>query len=206
MRFQEVRDGEVVTDVSDPILVPRRGLPVQVVVSGGQTGADRAGLDAAIAVGIPHAGFCPKGRLSEDGSIPEQYRLEEASSSSYTQRTALNVKHAAATMLCHFDGERLTGGSLLTQKLCKKHNRPLLMVGLHPTLSPSNKRVADVIAWLKKRQVTSLNIAGPRESKAPGIYDAVFEFLCRVLGREVADDAPSQPADEPLVWVPEGVR
>lgn len=192
-----------------PILVPRRGLPVRVVVSGGQTGADRAALDAARLIGLPIAGFCPLGRVAEDGPIPAEYPLEETSTANPGQRTSMNVRLSTATILLHFEPLLLTGGSRLTQRSCEKHEKPLMLVRLHPQRSAGDEVIAGVLSWLRKHQVQSLNVVGPRESKAEGIYDAALEFLCSVLGREVSDeDRQDQPpvVEQPLIWAPTGVR
>ena len=170
-------------------LVPRNGIPTELVISGGQTGADRAGLDAALAVGLPIDGHCPAGRLSEDGTIPDIYPRRETGTCSYGERTALNVKHSVATLVLSFEpvDELSQSGSGKTVRLCKKHERPCLNVTLHPVHSPSEKSVAGVVAWLRKRNVVVLNVAGPRESKAPGLQAAATAFLIRVLGQEQAD-------------------
>ena len=98
------------------------------IVSGGQTGADRGGLDAAIELGIPHGGWCPKGRLAEDGCIPYKYLLEEMASADYLKRTEQNVIDSDATIIFTF--EKPTGGSKRTLGFTKKHNRPCLCADL----------------------------------------------------------------------------
>lgn len=177
-----------------PILIPRRGIPVELVISGGQTGADRAGLDAALAVGLPIDGYCPAGRPAEDGVIDERYPLRETGSSGFGERTALNVKHSVATLLVslHPIDVNVGGGSAKTLRLCHKHGRPCLPVQLHRTLPASGRMVAQVVAWLRKRNVIVLNVAGPRESKERGLYAAALAFLTNVLGQEpvVHEEAP----------------
>jgi hypothetical protein len=178
------------------ILIPRRGIPVEMVIAGGQTGADRAGLDAALAVGLPIDGYCPKGRLAEDGLIPERFTLTETGTSDYGERTALNVKHSSASLVLSFRSHDdlmadRRGGTAMTIRLCAKHERPCLPVQLHPTLRASDRMVAQVVAWLRKRQVRVLNVAGPRESKEPGLYAAALAFLTRVLGQEAAAEQPT---------------
>lgn len=188
LRFLERRPP---VNVTPPVrqagtLVPREGSPVLLVISGGQTGADRAGLDAALAVGLPIEGYIPKGRIAEDGIVPLRYGMTETNSTVYGHRTALNVKHSMATLVLGFKavGDKDRSGTAKTVKLCQKHNRPCLQVQLHPVFSPSNKKVAEVLAWLRKRQVKVLNVAGPRESREVGIYEASLAFLKRVLGQE----------------------
>ena len=96
------------------------------VISGGQTGADRGGLDAAIELGFEHGGWCPRGRRAEDGVIPPRYQLVETSSVDYRRRTRLNVKAADVTVI--FIGTpQLTGGSKLTNDLCHEHVKPTMI-------------------------------------------------------------------------------
>ena len=96
------------------------------IVSGGQTGVDRAALDVAIAIGIGHGGWCPAGRLSEDGTIPSRYDLQETDSPEYPVRTEKNVIDSDATLLL-YEG-RLKGGTLLTRRICVRHGKPDLVV------------------------------------------------------------------------------
>jgi hypothetical protein len=100
-------------------------LPTLKIVSGGQTGADRAGLDWAIKNGISHGGWCPKGRRSKDGTIPSQYQLQETTSANYLQRTEWNVRDSDGTVIISI-GEHLTGGSLKTLEFAIKHRKPHL--------------------------------------------------------------------------------
>jgi hypothetical protein len=99
------------------------------IVSGGQTGADRAALDWALAHGVECGGWCPKGRRAEDGVIPIAYPLTETPSSDYAQRTEWNVRDSDATVIFSL-APRLTGGSRLTRDLAARHGRPFLH--LHP--------------------------------------------------------------------------
>ncbi|PSQ85488.1 MAG: molybdenum cofactor carrier, partial [Bacteroidetes bacterium QH_2_63_10] len=82
------------------------------IISGGQTGVDRAALDAALAFNVPVGGWCPKGRRAEDGQIPDRYPLEETPSEAYEQRTAWNVRDSDGTLIIT-DGS-LEGGTALT--------------------------------------------------------------------------------------------
>jgi hypothetical protein len=142
------------------------------IVSGGQSGVDRAALDAAIELGIPHGGWCPRGRLAEDGPIPARYALQETDSPEYPVRTQQNVIDADATLiLCR--GEP-AGGTDLTRRLAQRHRRPYLVVDL---TGAADERA--VRRWLDEHDVDVLNIAGPRESQMPGIANQVREFLKR---------------------------
>ncbi len=152
----------------------QQSLGVEQIVSGGQTGVDRAGLDAAMLMGLEHGGWCPRGRLAEDGRIPPEYQLKETRSADYPVRTEQNVIDSDATLiLCR---GRLFGGTDLTCRLATKHARPLLVVDLQGKPSTSQVR-----RWLSRHEVRVLNVAGPRESSANGIRDQALEFLCRVF-------------------------
>jgi putative molybdenum carrier protein len=144
------------------------------VISGGQTGVDRAALDAAVAAGVPHGGWCPRGRRAEDGVIPARYRLREHASARYAARTEANVLEADATLvLAHGP---LTGGTALTRRTARRHRRPLLVVDL-----AADADAGAVRRWLDAHRVRVLNVAGPRESQHPGIADRARRFLARVL-------------------------
>ena len=144
------------------------------IVSGGQTGVDRGALDAAIALGIPHGGWCPQGRLAEDGPIPLEYKLTETDSADYAVRTEQNVLDSDATLiLCR---GRPSGGTELTRRLALRHEKPLLVVDLEvPAEFGSVRR------WLSETPVGTLNVAGPRESQSPGISVRACEFLLGVF-------------------------
>ncbi|TWU60713.1 putative molybdenum carrier [Rubripirellula tenax] len=143
------------------------------IVSGGQTGVDRAGLDFAIESGIEHGGWCPKGRLAEDGSIPTRYQLTEHTSRKYPPRTAQNVIDSDATLILH---ERvLKGGTLLTREVCKRYRRPYFVVRIDTDELDEAKR------WLKRVRPKTLNIAGSRSQSAPGIYDRALAVLRELL-------------------------
>ena len=145
------------------------------IVSGGQTGVDRAALDTAIRLAIPHGGWCPQGRLAEDGVIDVDYQLTETPTKDYRQRTEWNVRDSDATLIL-YDGE-LEGGTRLTAELGTRMQKPCLTVDIHTR--------ADIPAfrqWLEKHQVQTLNIAGPRASRHPLIYDKACNLLDELLG------------------------
>ena len=104
---------------------------IEKVVSGGQTGVDRAALDVAIYLDIPHGGWCPRGRRAEDGRIPETYQLRETSSRDYASRTEQNILDSDATLILY--AKKLSGGSGLTLRLAQQHRRPVLCVDLSPS-------------------------------------------------------------------------
>ena len=153
------------------------------VVSGGQTGVDRAALDAAIFVEIPHGGWCPKDRRSESGPIPDLYQLTETDSRNYAVRTEQNVIDSDGTLILFED--ILSGGTELTSKLARKHKRPCLCLDLAGfvdwTEEDFNQAITTTTDWLATHSLNVLNIAGPRESSAPGIQTVAESFLVRLL-------------------------
>ena len=138
---------------------------VLMIISGGQTGVDRAALDFAIARQIPHGGWCPAGRRAADGVLDARYQLLETESIGYRQRTKHNVRDADATLIIYRG--RLEGGSLLTRDLATGHGKPLLLCDLH---APTEELLAAWQDWLLSHPVAILNIAGPSEARNPGIY------------------------------------
>lgn len=148
-------------------------LPARVV-SGGQTGVDRAALDAALDLGLPVGGWCPRGRRAEDGRIDARYPLRETPSRRYPQRTEWNVRDSDGTLiLCRGP---LRGGTLLTAELAGRYGRPLLILDLDADSDP-----AAVRTWLREHAVRVLNVAGPRESGEPGIYGRSHALMLRIL-------------------------
>ena len=148
------------------------------IISGGQTGVDRAALDAALELKMECGGFCPKGRKSEDGRIPEYYPLTETATSEYSERTELNVKTGGGTLVViDKDADQ---GSSLTITLCKFHNKPYLVIDLSKEARPET-----IIQWIKENKIHVLNIAGSRESSSPGIYRKAYGFLREVFEKEV---------------------
>jgi hypothetical protein len=137
-------------------------LKLRKVVSGGQTGVDRAALDFTIRRGIPHGGYCPKGRRSESGRIAARYRLTECASSEYTMRTALNVAHSERHP--HSHARRHEGGTQRTVYLCRAYGKPALVIDLDRRI-----KTTAFTDWLRKHGIETLNVAGPRESKQSGI-------------------------------------
>ncbi|TWU11962.1 putative molybdenum carrier [Symmachiella macrocystis] len=143
---------------------------VEKIVSGGQTGVDRAALDMAIVAGIACGGWCPLGRKAEDGPLPLHYPLTETESGDYVVRTEWNVRDSDGTLI--LAGRPLTGGTALTERLAKRQQRPCRVAFPY-----SDRDVASVAEWLATNRIRTVNIAGPRESQQPGIYAAAVAFL-----------------------------
>ena len=145
-----------------------------MIISGGQTGVDRAALDVALELHLPCGGWCPKGRRAEDGCIPERYPLKETSTAAYPQRTESNVRDSDGTLVLTV-GEP-NGGTALTIALARRHSKHHLVVNLN--------QKADMKAirqWRQSNRIEVLNVAGPRESENPGIYSKAYTFLHQLL-------------------------
>jgi hypothetical protein len=152
------------------------------IISGGQTGADQAGLDAAIALGLDYGGYVPKGRKTERGPLSSKYsRMIELDSDSYPHRTLKNVLAADATLL--FSVGKISGGTASTLRMAQQNHKPYLHTDIGSV--PEEKVIREIQSWLARVKPTVLNIAGSRESKAPGIYSTVLRVLTEALrGRE----------------------
>jgi hypothetical protein len=147
-----------------------------MIIPGGQTGADQAALDAAIFLGIRHGGWLPKGRKTEAGPLPARYGLLELDSSRYRDRTEKNVLSADGTLIFSFGP--LTGGSALTEALAIRHNRPFLHIDFDLTgMAAATVRLED---WLCSTEMAVVNVAGPRASSEPRIYQAVYSLLTAI--------------------------
>lgn len=148
------------------------------IISGGQTGVDRAALDWAISRAVEHGGWCPHGRLAQDGPLPGRYLLRETQSTGYSQRTRLNIEEADATLLVHFG--TLMGGSELTQRLAIKLAKPL---ALFDTGQAWSDQIESTQAWLSSNSISVLNIAGPSEERHPGIYETTLKVLDQLFSK-----------------------
>jgi len=150
----------------------RDELKLQKVISGGQTGVDRAALDVGLELGIPVGGFCPKGRRSEDGTIPAKYPLIETSTTNYGIRTEKNVIESDGTLILNVG--QVSSGAAYTIKMAKRHKKPFLVVQLDME-TPNG--VIEILDWLRANHIKVLNVAGPRESKIRGIHEQAVQFL-----------------------------
>ncbi len=147
------------------------------IISGGQTGADRAALDVAIELGIPHGGWVPLGRWAEDGPLGAVYQMHETPFVEPAVRTEWNVRDSDATLI--FSHGPLSGGSALTLTFARKHDKPVLHLDLDEQ-DPATA-VRELRAWLAQQRPAVLNVAGPRASSDARIYDAVRDLLRRLL-------------------------
>ncbi len=185
--------------------MPKPDSTVLKIISGGQTGIDRQALDLAIELDLPHGGWCPRGRIAEDGRIPRKYRLRETDSHRYHVRTEQNVIDSDGTLVLH--SGPLTAGTALTVRLAKKHFKPLLRLNFtgsaedqtqsfleqpDNSLDPTERFLARTLTWIQQHQISELNIAGPRLSSAPGLPLAVRPFLLSLFQRRVLDPCSVQ--------------
>jgi len=149
---------------------------IEKIISGGQTGVDRAALDAALKLGIPCGGWCPKGRKAEDGPIDVRYPLKETYSANYRIRTEKNVRDSDGTLV--FTWRKPKGGTALTLRFAQKYKKPYLTVDLSEEGDPETTR-----KWVEANRIKVLNIAGLRESELPGIYHRTVQFLREVFDK-----------------------
>ncbi len=151
---------------------------IEKIVSGGQTGVDRAALDVAIKLNISHGGWCPKGRLAElDVTIPTHYQLKETDSDDYSERTKLNIRYSDGTLiLIPATSVKIIDGTILTIQEVKDKKKPFLIIDLS-----ENKNIELILNWIKEYNIKVLNIAGPRESHYSGIYQKSFDLLKNVF-------------------------
>lgn len=156
---------------------PGPASPPLRIISGGQTGVDRAALDVALQLGLPCGGWCPRGRRAEDGPIDSRYPLQETPWHGYPQRTEWNVRDAQATLILTVGPP--DRGTALTAELALRYGRPLLVVDL-----AADPAAAAAQEWLRSTGAAILNVAGPRESSSPGIHTLAVRFLRALLAGE----------------------
>lgn len=152
------------------------------VVSGGQTGVDRGALDAALAVNFPCGGWCPPGRMAEDGSIPERYPLDEMPSGGYRQRTIRNVQDSDATLILYFGV--LQGGTEQTMLHCIKQKRPYKLIDAEEIAPSRAARIAS--EFVLQHRIAVLNVAGPRQSHNPTAHAYALATVARLLALQSA--------------------
>ena len=173
---------------------------IKTIISGGQTGADRAALDVALNFNIPHGGWIPKGRKTENGHLPDKYRLQEMPTDGYPARTEKNVLEADGTLIISHG--KLSGGSALTRKMAMKHGKPWYHADLNKL--PTFQAAMIIDDWISTNGIKVLNVAGPRDSEDPSIYGLVTVILELVLNlSKVKGETPESPdvteANLPLI-------
>lgn len=161
-----------------------------MIISGGQTGADRAALDFALANGIHCSGWCPRGRRAEDGQIEEKYPLLEAKSELYQHRTRLNVKDADATLIIN-DGS-YSRGTELTLKCATQYEKPVIVI-----TGTDESELVRLLTWLNRYRPIILNIAGPRGSEGSAIYQLTTMILDKTL-KKSRQKPPEWPPTQPI--------
>jgi len=166
---------------------------VKKIISGAQTGADRAALDFAIEYEIPYGGWVPAGRKAEDGIISDQYAVWEMEAGGYQERTEKNVVDSDGTLI--FSHGQLNGGSLLTREYAEKNQKSFLHIDFEHTLAFD--AAIDINDWIAEHDIETLNVAGPRASKDPEIYQAVFKILETVFYVSIISDAMPDFASRP---------
>ena len=152
------------------------------IVAGGQTGADRAALDWARRRRMPHGGWCPKGRLAEDGVIDREYRLQETPSASYAERTEWNIRDADGTVIFSVRAT-LAGGTLLAANVARRLKKPLLRLCRNSDTTDAAKRLK---AFVARHKIEVLNVAGPRATEEPQISRFVEQTLEQAFGEPQA--------------------
>ncbi|MCA7960597.1 putative molybdenum carrier protein [Burkholderia multivorans] len=173
-------------------------MSIQRILSGGQTGVDRAALDFAIARQIPHGGWCPAGRRAADGVLDARYQLMETESSGYRQRTKRNVLDADATLIIYRD--RIEGGSLLTRDLATGHGKPLLLCDLH---DPAEELLAAWQDWLLSQRAHYWSFFGARNmSRSDARCATPYIYSGELQIRPEVDAALAALKDKPYTAIP----
>jgi predicted Rossmann-fold nucleotide-binding protein len=169
------------TDKKTSMIIEEKSLShfsrITKIISGGQTGADQAALDAAIEKGISHGGWIPRGRLTEAGMLPEKYQLKEMETASYPRRTEQNVIDSDGTLIISH-GE-LTDGSAYTRQMAKKHRKPWIHIDADAI--PMKEAIKLIWSWIEENRIEELNVAGSRASKDARIYPTAKSILMALL-------------------------
>ncbi len=150
---------------------------IRKIISGGQTGVDRAALDTAIFLGVPYGGWLPRGRMTESGPLPEKYQMQVLETGGYPERTRKNVEESDGTLILSHG--KLTGGSALTQRIANRLDIPCLHIDLDYYAIDNGSW--HVQRWLADNAIHILNVAGPRESSDPRVYNKAIILMNNVL-------------------------
>lgn len=153
------------------------GTIIKKIISGGQTGADRAALDVAIRRGIPQGGWCPRGRLAEDGIIDQRYELIETPDPDSDQRTEWNVRDSDGTVIFSIASE-LIGGSAKTLNFASKHRKPCVHLSRERDGAKASEKLHE---FIRANEIAILNVAGPRASEEPTVAEFVRNTLVAAL-------------------------
>jgi putative molybdenum carrier protein len=145
-------------------------MPIRKIVSGGQTGIDRAALDVAQELQLERGGWCPLGRLAEDGVIPNIYPLRETATADYAERTELNVRDSDGTLILTIGPP--IGGTRYTIECTEKWRKPCYIIDL-----TGDANFIVVRSWITDNRIAVLNVAGPRQSQSPEGYQLALQFL-----------------------------
>ncbi len=157
-------------------------MPLEKIVSGGQTGVDRGALDAALAAGFACGGWCPEGRLAEDGEIPARYLMEVLAGSGYEKRTLQNVLDSDGTAILYFGV--LEGGTLQTRENCVAHGKPVEIIDA--SRATPDEAAARIGEFIRKNGIAVLNFSGPRASKQPAAHDYARATIALVIAAATA--------------------
>ena len=161
------------------MILKKKSTMLTKIISGCQTGADIAGIDAAIANNFPYGGWVPKGRRTSDGPLPDKYIVQEMPTEAYPQRTGQNVIDSDGTAI--FTHGKLSGGSELTSKYAIKHGRPWIHMDMDRLFQED--AVHSLLAWIKENDIEVLNVAGKSASKDERIYDVTYAVMDELLKR-----------------------
>ena len=162
---------------------------IEKIISGGQTGAGRAALDAAMKLGIAHGGWVLPGRMTEDGPLPEKYVLNEMPDRNISERTKKNIKEAGGTLILSHDKFREQFDFI--KKISERFSKPLLHIDLHSTIAfNAATRIND---WIVDNGISVLNVMGPRDEQDPKIYQATLDIIQAVFFLNLTESNMSNP-------------